>query len=501
MTPSDPPTLENGAYSNNENLVAPAAVDLIRQLDAAFGEMNSSIYAGAREAEEARKNARVASELARRFSSGRSVAQANDGWKSDEIPHFTSSSPHQQRAPPPPPPHPPPYQNGGGPTFGTPLLFARETTTPSPGTAVHSKRNVKAAERLAAAHTEDLLQVSLELERTKQKLEAEQMRHDETKAALSNAKNKTAVMESQMERLLQDMETAREESGRKMDELVDDLHRAEYRIQTAEQEAGTAMDICVQADQAKEEIDRLLQRALAELNMLKEHMAQHHDADDSHRRTLVADDDDDDVSERTRRRRVHFQDDVAVTTAAAATGAPLSSSSSSSSQLGRPSRSLVAAGRLLLHRTLATAGDTAPFVSQHSTEASAARRERLRNRLLTLDVDVDVDVAAPASSDATNGTRHRRGQDSAVDVMDICRHATQVLKESGQRLNLSGRWFNGETAAGAVGDEIYLEMLAKHYTTLVEVRLQKIVVGYLFKKLLRRSITFTNTSAPPHSMY
>jgi hypothetical protein len=76
---------------------------------------------------------------------------------------------------------------------------------------------------LAQAHAEDILSLSLELERTKQRLESEQMAHDETKSVLEQSKAKNRLFEAQMEKMLSDMETQRESGGRNVDMLEEEL--------------------------------------------------------------------------------------------------------------------------------------------------------------------------------------------------------------------------------------------------------------------------------------
>ena len=135
--------------------------------------------------------------------------------------------------------------------------------------------------------------------------------------------------------------------------------------------------------------------------------------------------------------------------------------------MDRPSRALVAAGRQLLHRTFSSNGD-GPFIVHHKSEASAARRERLRNRLQALGGDKDTTMNLTNANGT--GRSPRRDLSSAVEALDICRNVAKVLKESGMRLSLSGRWFSDQTST--VADEIHLETMAKHYTTLVEVRVK-----------------------------
>lgn len=503
--------------NNNSSLLATTDVaDLIRQLDVALGDSKSSILAGAVEAQEARKNAYMAGELARRFSL---TAIITNGWTNGNKSN-TSSSENWSIL------DPKTTKAGGGIAFtpttaaasyygnqsaassSIPVIYNFQNTASSqseaggkfhphaPNSNNHkdasppSRQNTnnvnKGLERLAATHAEELLSVSLELERTKQLLETEQMRHDETKSALHQAKTKACVVEEQREQLLERMETAREESGRRMDELEHDLEKATLRIQTAEQEATSAFDICLQADEARDQSDRNLQRALQEIKTLKDYITQHLPVDDylndeqeQQDQNFLRRSTSKGSERKSQSRSVRFQDEAE---------SAFMSSAISNTTSDRPTHALVARGRQIMHRYFSSDRDSAPFVVPHhpSTVASSERGQRLRQRLentltkgsntsvASRSLDEEESVAATLRASRSPSDQSRQDLSSAVDALDICRNAAHILKKSGQRLNLSGRWFTtNETnvpSHASVTDDIHLENLAKHYTTMVEVR-------------------------------
>lgn len=513
--------MSNSSSSNHSSeWVSGAASQLIQQLDAALGDMNSSIVEGARDAEEARKNARRAAELARRFAAktnaGGNSSNIDDDWDAP-----TQLSLHENGGPlqPPPAPSPPkqqPYMNGDATAVSTPSHnTSNNSSFPFSNNSARAHRLHKTAERLAQQHADELLQVTLELERTQQSLEAEQMAHDETRSALQQSKSKQHQLEHQVETLLNDMETARCDAGLRLDQLQDDLERARERVAEAEEDADLAYEIAKSKEAERAKMEEWLHRALSEIQGLREYIA---NSDQQQPETATEEDGtadcfhdylpdqktpthgssssdgDNTTGSSAKPRRVRFQfdgedgDNQETTTPAAASSANVGSSSTSSQQHRRPtSRSaMVAAGRQLLqqHRSQ----------SPVSAEASAQRRRRLRSRLQGMILEGDDDniadpdgllagLSSPASQNYSSSNKPKRphGLGQAVEALDVCRHAAQVLKESGCRLHLTGRWWNDKSEDTNDDndnnaqqrdhhDEIHLDTLARHYTAAVEVR-------------------------------
>jgi hypothetical protein len=128
-------------------------------------------------------------------------------------------------------------------------------------------------------------------------------------------------------------------------------------------------------------------------------------------------------------------------------------------------RSMASAGRQILQRSLGAGrdDDSVPFVSA-SPSKSAERRRRLVDRLKTSEKQKAYFL------DPAGSTKDQSGQASVSprETMDACRNAAKILKQSGERLNLSGRWWQ-EPSDGEY-DGAHLETLTRHYCTSVEVR-------------------------------
>ena len=258
--------------NNNESTSLTAAADLIRTLDSAFAEMSSLSACAAKDAEDARRNARAASEMARRYTA-RSFPTANTN---NITPTMVSSSTmsaekglHSPRAVAPPTPEEQQRLeiSPGG--------MMRTTTTSSSGDISSPNRKRKnqrppsSADRLAQSHVEDVLAVSLELERTKQELEQERREHDRTRMGFTEHRAKNIQLEAHIEKLLETMEKQREDHGRLIDSLRGELARATSRVDAADEDAQAALDLATEASASKQQVETWLQKALEEIGLLR----------------------------------------------------------------------------------------------------------------------------------------------------------------------------------------------------------------------------------------
>jgi 3'-phosphoadenosine 5'-phosphosulfate sulfotransferase len=471
----------NGAYHNSmsppsSNIDAHAmspttasavsAVDLIRQLDTAFAEVNSNIVTGARDAEAARKNARMASELARRFASGEMLESLSFRDQEEKIPVISRPAP------------PPPVAMNGDSS----LSYSYR----SPQKAINHKQNVASpqssnskqmlqpstkSDRYADRNAEDLLQVTLELERSHQQLEEEQMRHDETKSLLQQAHMKNSQLEAQMEKLLDDMETAREASGRKIEQLEHELQQSQKFAVEANDDADQAYQIAEQRTAEKEAVEEQLGQMVQAYENLRAyaHSQEYFSSPPSYDYTKHMYDLEEDVATPEYRddgqRHVRWGDqtDRYMKNNYNAKSTPTDDNKSahendSANNNPRPNRALVAAGRQVLHRAFSTDG-TPISISQDDV---AERRQRLRSRFERFG---GLDMAS--SEYKSPSLSPIKSPPTAFETLEVCRNAAQILKESGTRLNLAGHWFANTTAT--TKDEVHLETLARQYASLVEV--------------------------------
>ena len=257
------PLENNNGTTNTTDLVATAAADLIRKLDTCYAETTADIVTGAREAQDARRNARIAAELARKFGS-------KTAWQEDQPEVLASPLPAVPVRPPSP-----------VPTRDTELSVdldaamdaaaATATTSPSfsgssyPAWKMNGTSNGQSSPHgtaLAQAHADEFLQVTIDLERTQEALEREQCAHQETQATVQQLQSRLERVENQLSAAQDDVETAREQYGRQMDELQQHLQAETTRADVAEEDANVALELAKNKAEAEHEMRHYLHEVL-----------------------------------------------------------------------------------------------------------------------------------------------------------------------------------------------------------------------------------------------
>eukprot|EP00559_Dactyliosolen_fragilissimus_P002797 CAMPEP_0184857226 /NCGR_PEP_ID=MMETSP0580-20130426/2394_1 /TAXON_ID=1118495 /ORGANISM="Dactyliosolen fragilissimus" /LENGTH=697 /DNA_ID=CAMNT_0027352703 /DNA_START=91 /DNA_END=2184 /DNA_ORIENTATION=- len=314
------------------------AVELIRTLDEAFAEMSSLSFAAKENAEEARRNARMAKEVARRYTN-RSYAQnmnktspskqidppplpqdlpkwlpeveeeaSMDDYHNDHT-HYghdeqklSSPSRVSQSSPSSQPFSPSPSTTS---TFlsqpvNTPILHRTQplstssqpattntntnttmntnTTTQShypmthkPTTTTKNNNNTTTTTTtattpqkitMAESNAEDVLHLSLELENFKHRLQIEQTNHEHTTQALQEANGQKQQLATQLTQMTMDYDA-------KIQNLERELSIANERVLTAEEDAQVALDIAKESQETREQVESLLERALHEIELLR----------------------------------------------------------------------------------------------------------------------------------------------------------------------------------------------------------------------------------------
>ena len=440
-----------------------AAADLIQTLDTAYAEMTNNAADAAKDAETARKNARVASEIARRYMH-RSYPKAQSPFGSSP----TKSSPPKGSSSHPSTTildlqtdlqtgeskidlngiaaglHSPREESKYNGTSNTPLSPSRRKRRPF--------QTATSTERIAQSHAEDVLALTMELERTKQALKSELRMHEDTKASLASYKAKHKVSEEQNQSLLEELEALRQTSSQTNGELEQELANSKLRLQAAEEDAQLALDLAKDSAEKRDEMEAYLQQALVELQTLKQQQA----------------------APETPKRTVRFADSTppppppppAQTMTPSSLMTPRSASSSTP-------RAMVAAGRQLLRRSLASPSDE--VVTLELTPAkSAERRRRLKERLTKLDHHDDDDPVIHSPPRSPVSPRVDRSSPVHKKLVEECQNATKLLQESGHRLDLGGHWWRDDPAhpIKKQHQDIHLEAMTRQYSQSVEVSKQ-----------------------------
>jgi hypothetical protein len=449
---------EKEADGADTTLPLKAAADLIQTLDMAYSEMTHCAADAAKDADVARRNARAASEIARRYLH-RSYPKVQSLSPFGAKPPTSAPSPknttttatstmtrdHSETK------EDPLHEiNDLVSDLQTPRQEdSRFTFSPSPsrpGTNSRTRRTYQtpsSTERIAQSHANDVLALSMELERTKQSLKSEQRMHEDTKASLASYKFKTKSLEEQNEKILNDLESQRQASEEATSDGDEDLAKAKLRLQAAEEDAQLALDLAKESAEKRDQMEDVLQQALEELRILKEHKST--------------------TPQTTPKRSVRFADDTAE---AAIVPLPeevvLTTREEAAAPRSSPSRSMVAAGRQLLRRSKASPNEE--VITLELTPAkSAERRRRLRERLTQLDEELP---PSPCKSP------QRRGSGSHKKTLDECHNTAKLVQGSGQRLELGGHWFR---KGQPLSPEIHLEAMTRQYCQSTEVRLLLLV--------------------------
>jgi hypothetical protein len=435
-----------------------AAVDLIKTLDTAFAKMNSYAVTAAFDAEEARRNARAASQVALRFQKEGFATTDQDPILKNlgiSLPGHTTtdvtlaSLAHSSTADSD-------FYRSDSPRKRKNISFPPTQTQFSNGT-------VNGNGQPAHTHDEDMGSLSLQLERSKQNLQCERRLHDETKSALTQAYFQNSKLQKQIECLLKDLESQRESSLHKTETLEEELERSHVRIQAAEEDAQLALDLAKSNSESREQLESWLQRALQEIEYLRETLTLPHDDRES-----------------PSPKHVRFANTPSIKLYSPSPDRPLATHHHD--MVEKSARSVISAGRKVLRRS-SLYQDTEDEIARKSME----RRQQLRKKLLAPTSSDHTSKDAPPFSPPHSSTASTMAPVattlanttpflvSAEDRLnEMARTATKIICSSGRRMSLNGRWWNTENKDSDLSStvpDVPLDALTKHYCSAVEVRL------------------------------
>ena len=476
------------------------AASLIESLDFAHTEMMSFAADAAADAERARKNARTAHEIARRyqnrsyssFKASTSIADSTAAkrpemrWthsltpsrkNTNEEKEFQSDVDQERKenektgvitpvlskpaknlsAPQSPTPS---YQRNrnrlppSAPQSPTPYQRNKNRMTPQSPTSY---------ERIAQHHADDLLQLSLELEKTKQELKSEQRLHKETQSSLELMKQKKIKAERGVHKIVQKYETELKDSTSQKSNLERALEVSRSRLQAAEEDAQLALDLAKDSAEQREKIEEWLLEARNEIEILK--------SDGKLQSPSLT----------TPKRSVHFADtDVTVTpTPAALLPEEKSSPLFYTPRENGPPRAMIAAGRQVLLRRSMTAQD-AVIRFEVSPARSAERRQQLCQRLnkhLNNEDSSSEELALVPSQtplSPTPGNTLSINNTFTKKKLEEYNTAMKILEISGKRIELDGYFWrdqSSKTIASNNNNPVQIDVVTRQYCQNVEVRI------------------------------
>ncbi|CAJ1969120.1 unnamed protein product [Cylindrotheca closterium] len=496
------------------------AADLIQMLDITCTEMNNCAADAARDAETARKNARAASEIARRymtrsfpkkteapFGFGFGMIEPTSDSVASTLHININDTPSPRRTT-----RPVAYNNNNNnnnmdleskesgsfdddemdaiidSSPATPLAN-KDSATEASSSAEQQRRKARqiyksptTRERIAQSHADDVLTMNIELERAKQALKSEQRMHLQTKTALETMRSKNRELEQQKNSLQKTVDTELKEGIQNRHELEHELRQSNLRLQAAEDDAQLALDLAKESAEKRDEMEMALQRALYELEQLKSGK-----------------------SPSPSKRSVRFADQTPPpppppprppigTPTTIATTIAIDNSPRSLTP-----RSMVAAGRQLLMKHAAaspkTTTENGVVMMDFTPAKSAEKRRRFRERLEQLGLEDS--MPSPRRLPSTPPPKPPPPLSSDLEPV------VNLLKESGERLNLGGQWWRSEdlnvsTVTSLTEDDnnedVHLEAMTRQYCQSVEFKIERqtkdineleSLCGFLENKLVR----------------
>jgi len=609
VSPTKHQTTEENGNANSTTTTTTtdtAAAELIHTLDTAFAEMSSFAATAARDAEVARKNARAAAEIARLYrttssdgdgdgeimnhkigdhnqnSNGGGVVDNDELWDEDELEALNNDdgfSPlsskqhtyengddvHAVQPPPPPnhgdpensrvsqsqPPSPPPPPPSSSTPHRNPEYENKDDgdTSTTRYRSTHPK-TPSSVERLANSHAEDVLSLSLELERTKQALQRERDAHKDTQLELTTQKALNGQSTLQIQSLEKELQIWKQDDAQKMESLSQELQQSKMRVEAAEEDAELALEMAKENSESREQMEEWLQRSLQEVQLLREQLLvldpaaaataaggdssgagarENNNTEERNGMETSASDvlAEDDEKPPKRKSVVRFADEMQPPTDDQKVAAEefelefdLDTETQQASSSDRhSSKSMVAAGRSLLQRSRPIAEenndmDDPVHVINFTPETSTERRERLSQRLRELgggeemnDDLQDENAPSPSAfsihhtpSSLSSSPYHHKDHHHhthgveigyASKAIESCKTISNLLKESGKRLDLGGHYFRTPTSLtgtitprkGTPGttpkkddgsnQNVNVEALARQYCNSVEVKFDR----------------------------
>ena len=535
----DPTTTTTSSRDDKHSDNLQAAAALIQTLDTEYAHANAENATTALDAEEARSAARTAAEIVRRYTTRSHPRQGS----TLQFATATSTSISTSRSPMASTSsasatyfvHPTSTENSSNNNNHHTSTTNTNARTP-PQRYYPNKTPSSTADRMAQSHAQDVVTLSLELERTKQALEAAHMAHDDTKNALAEERSKSSLLQRKLQTLEGTLETQRETLGRSGDALEENLERATLRMEAAEEDAQLALDFAKESEENREQMEHMLEQALVELQSLREtvHHYQyyeiqgqlhlppiveggetiHHHHKSSMKPVEGEEGTDEDQTASmegdgsSHKRSVRFSDPISFSnspstnnqtdttdaegeTAAHAPAVTVQPQDEVATTPSRPSRPLVSAGRKLLQRSHEKASkDSKTYKFEFTPGKTAERRQQLREQLKQLDAGVV--IRTPSSSEKQSPFARQLQELSAGktnSLLEACKTATELLQASGKRLELEGHWWRETEPSGSrPGDaeEVPLESLARQYCQSVEVSLLRSSACYSHFEVWKR---------------
>ena len=358
------------------------------------------------------------------------------------------------------------YNQDGSQSYAAVATPTHANKTAHPSSATPTASN----QTLESSNAEDVLTLSLELERVRSQLATTTQHLTTSQSHISTLQSHNAHLQSELNRLHSELESVRERSQSEVQTYESKYNAEVVRANAAEEDATVALELAKDATTAKEECEEWLNRSMEEINVWKGRCGE------LERDLAKYKSQQSPAPEEEETKKVRFADESPASPVVSEgigydqlspSGRPVpppppapstdaSSTGSCSTPQTTPNKSSIASGRAFLYR--ASPGPS-PYKAQVQDllKRTAETRRLLKERQAT-PIKQPPSLALVAMPRATSsGSISALNEDGFASRQGAaCRSVGKTIRDSGNRLNLEGKWFGGD-ATKAITDGIAQE--------------------------------------------
>lgn len=310
---------------------------------------------------------------------------------------------------------------------------------------------------IAHSHAQDVLALSLDLQRLKERFKTEAESNQKARSALDKEKKKTSWLSAELRR-----------KNSELKEVKADLLQSQYRVKAAEEDAEQALSIAKKGSSNRQELEVLLNNSLNEVELLRR------SAQNAHDHKVCKEEDKLGHGSRL----PVITEEVVVLKCNERKSHHCTTIITSPSSEKNTSRAIISEGRALLRRATPSKVDDSSLhdgtpdntVSQwiDLKRKTADKRRQLRERLKNSNSGEH-----PVKSKEIVCYSSKSPSEKSRPVNNVCRNVAMIVRRSGKALNIDGRWFSIRRGRQRNEDELELESMTAQYCKSVEILIKR----------------------------
>eukprot|EP00956_Cyclotella_meneghiniana_P010469 scaffold14574_cov38-Cyclotella_meneghiniana.AAC.1 len=355
------------------------------------------------------------------------------------------------------------YSTVATPTHGNKSVPSNPNTPKAGTTTTATTTSTNHHTTLESSNAEDVLTLSLELERVKTQLATTTQHLSTSQSHISTLQSHNAHLQSELHRLHSELEEERIRNSNTISSLQSKLQDEITRANAAEEDASIALELAKDATNAKEECEEYLNRSVEEIDAWKGR------CEGLERELLNCQqkllNNVNQVEEEEDVKKVRFADE---SESAAVPPPPPTTPSSKPWTLTpvttpqiTPNKSSIASGRAYLYRH---SPKKSPYKEQVQDllKRTAETRRLLKEQIMSSPSKQLPSLALVTTSTTTMNTTNapsslpREGNKLSLNEDGFasrqgaaCRSVGKMIRDSGCRLKLNGKWFDNNTTASS----------------------------------------------------